>query len=786
MRRFTAIGDCSSRAGSAALLAFLFLGGPVCGQQIRFGFLGQPSQVELTPPHVDAISGTARARLEQAQALAASRNWGEAIDIFRELSADKTERVVALDGNRYVDLRTFCHLQIARFPAEGLAAYRRRVDAAAEQSYRDGIASRDESLLRKLVDEWLCSSWGDDALLALGELALERADYASARRDWRQISPLLRSPDGLPTWLALRGIDLNTKWPEVERLWQSRTLPADWLAYPDTQLDLADIRARLALVSIRAGELDRAELELTALRKLHPSAAGPFGGQKDVYATALARLLSAARQWRPVPATPDWPTFAGSPARAKTAAPLDALLLPVWKEPIALSPPKYVRSVRFMQGGADGRQNTRDQPDSIARESQRPLSCYPIVVGRYVLFADGSGIRAADLATGRAAITADGFLYRPDSAQQPGDEPLLAGFGGVAHGVPRLTLNVADGVLYSRVGNLATSRAQPEQPSAANRIIGLDIERDGLLTFQSPRGEASWSYDGTPVCDGRHVFVAMRRSDVTPRAAVACFDAATGIQQWRTSVGAADTPAGGEGDEITHNLLTLVENRVYFNTNLGLVAAIDADTGAIRWITRYQRRTGKTFASSAAGPLHFDRGPSPCVYQNGLLIVAPSDTPAILALDADTGKPVWQQNQLPDALNLLGVVGNKLIVGGDWIASVDLPSGKTDWIWPESDRAGIRGMGRGVVAGNEIFWPSRNEIYVLDVKTGGQTRPPIKLAPLSGGANLVAVQGRLIVAGYDQLFVLGPPDSRAPEPPERAGAQAAPRTGRLNDQSDLK
>ena len=48
----------------------------------------------------------------------------------------------------------------------------------------------------RVVDELFCSTWGDDALLALGELALERADYAAARRSWEQISPLLRDPIG--------------------------------------------------------------------------------------------------------------------------------------------------------------------------------------------------------------------------------------------------------------------------------------------------------------------------------------------------------------------------------------------------------------------------------------------------------------------------------------------------------------------------------------------------------------------------------------------------------------
>src|SRR4029079_3112679 len=105
----------------------------------------------------------------------------------------------------------------------------------------------------------------------------------------------------------------------------------------------------------------------------------------------------------------------------------------------------------------------------------------------------------------------------------------------------------------------------------------------------------------------------------------------------------------------------------------------------------------------------------------------------------------------------------------------DISSGHMDWAWPESDRAGIRGMGRGVIAGSEIFWPTRNEILAIDPKTGAQTRPPISLSPLVGGANLIASQGRLIVAGFDKLMVLGPPAAQTPKPVDAA------RTGRLSN-----
>jgi outer membrane protein assembly factor BamB len=758
----------------AVIIGLLISASVAHAQQIPFGFLMQPTQVELTAPHVDVIPGATAARLEQARQLAAARNWDEAVDIYRELAVGKSDRVVALDSNRYVSLRTYCHLQIARLPAEGLAAYRRRVDAAAEQMYREGIASRDERLLGRVDDEWFCSSWGDDALLSLGELALERGDYASARRAWEQISPLLCAPNGTPMWSALRGIDLNSKWPEVERRWQTRQKPADWLAYPDTQLDLAEVRARLALTSIRAGELERAALELEVFRHLHPHAAGQLGGQKENLVTALERLMSSAREWPAEPVAIDWPTFAGSLTRSTIAAPLGAVLVPAWKEPIVLSPPKYVRSVRLVQGGTGGDGAVNGDPDAAVREFQRPLSCYPIVVGGAVVFADGVGIHAADLVTGRPAITSNGLLYRNESAEERGGQVPLGATGGVAHGVPRLTLDATDGTVYARVGTLATSRAQATQATASDRIIGLDLHREGLLTFQSPREDGAWAFDGTPVSDGRHVFVAMRHSEITPRAYVACFDAATGVQQWRTPIGAADTIVGGAADEISHNLLTLLENRIYLNTNLGLAAALDAETGDICWISVYDRYIGKTFVLGSAVPLHFDRDPSPCVYCDGLLFVAPSDAPTIFALDANTGKTIWQQNQLPHALHLLGVAGKHLIASGEMISALDISSGHVDWTWPESDRAGIRGMGRGVVAGNEIFWPTRSEILVIDAKTGGQTRPPISLSPLAGGANLAVSQGRLVVAGYDKLMVFGSPSGAAPKSVDAA------RTGRLN------
>jgi putative pyrroloquinoline-quinone binding quinoprotein len=733
-------------AAVGALVVARYVAGQQPGLLI---FSGRAPQIELTEPQINKISGALASRLEQARALAAAKNWDEAVDIYRDLATEKTDRVVSLAPDRYVSLRTYCNIQLSRIPAEGLTAYRRRVDALAERWCREGLKNRDVALLSRVANEFFCSSWGDDALAALGELALELADYDTARHAWEQLSPQLRDPTGRSTWLALRGIDLNAHWQEVEGRWTTRDSSPDWLAYPDTTFDLAEIRAWLVLVSIRAGELDRASLELDVFRRMHPNATGRLAGQTGPLVPALDKLLTAAREWKPSAPSVDWPTFAGSQTRTHSAAALPQILLPVWERPIEIKPPIFVRRTIVAPGVRT--------PAATIRESDQPLSCYPVSVDGTVLFSDAAGIHAVRASDGKPTITPDGIVYREESTgdeRQEGALPLAA-LAGVAHGVPRLTLNVVNWIVYGRAGDFATSHAAAQRASG-DRIVGLDLNREGLLTLRLRPEDAGWSFDGTPVCDGTQLYVAMRHSGATPTAAVACYDITTGNELWRTSVGSADTPAGSIGDEITHNLLTLAGDRIYFNTNLGLIASLDAANGEICWLAKYDRATGAPLIPGTNLPLHFDRDPSPCVYSNGLIIVAPSDTAEVFALVADTGKTIWRTKQLSDATQLLGVAGDRLIASGNRLSAVDVYTGNLLWRWPESETAGIRGMGRGLVAGDEVYWPTRNEIYVLDATTGARRRPPIALQNVSDvGANLAVCGNNLIVAGYDKLQAYG-------------------------------
>ena len=148
------------------------------------------SQFELA----DAVNSTRSTtpfwpNWERAKALLADRQWDEAVEILRQLAESSDGKLLGVTNRRYVSLREWCQLQLAALPPEALKLYRARVDPVAQKWYEQGIAERNRTLLQNVVEQAFASSYGDEALMALGEMALESGDYAAARWHWERILP---------------------------------------------------------------------------------------------------------------------------------------------------------------------------------------------------------------------------------------------------------------------------------------------------------------------------------------------------------------------------------------------------------------------------------------------------------------------------------------------------------------------------------------------------------------------------------------------------------------------
>ena len=209
-------------------------------------------------------------------------------------------------------------------------------------------------------------------------------------------------------------------------------------------------------------------------------------------------------------------------------------------------------------------------------------------------------------------------------------------------GVPRFTMTAHGGRSYaawdrkSQAGQWNRSMVAV----AVNWSVSTSSRRDASCwTIPDPnrkpgQDDEKWAFEGSP--RGRR-----DATSTSPCATATCgrkFTSPASTPRPASAAGArwfaaAETPGGGQTDEITHNLLTLDEGTLYYNTNLGAVGAVSARDGHLQWISTYPRAKRLTRpARQAHGPflsrLESLRLPS------RPLLVAPADSESILAFDA--------------------------------------------------------------------------------------------------------------------------------------------------------
>ena len=669
----------------------------------------------------DRADGSVLKALDQAKAYLADKQWNEGIGALVRLMESAGAKLVGVTESRYVPVRACCQLQLLSLPPEALAIYRRRIDPQAKRLYEDGVAARDPRRLLELLDQALASSWADNALDALGEMALESGDYAAARSFWERIVPHPQ-PAGAPR-----------TWPGVS----------------DTDLDLAAVRARLVLVSILEGSQDRARDELGQLAQLHRNARGWFAGHETSYVEALSALAAESARWPRKLSSDDWTTLAGSPTRNKIAPKASGVGGVVWRVPL-----------RMANEDAKPVWGQFRPPARVAEDARDPLASFPVVAGgRVFVNRQNREILALDLQTGRPAWgQPSAVIFRDEIPGEAADTPyLIEGLG-----VRRFSLTVSGDRLYAKMGSTVTSRPR-EGPNAAGDgyLVCLDLAAQGRLVWKTSP-QPGWAFEGAPVADAANVYVAMRRSEVQPQAYVACFDAESGQLRWRQFVCGADTPSRGSIPEITYNLVTLHRDTLYLNTNLGGVAALNTRDGQLQWLTLYPRAVKGDLGKP--GP-YTCRDLTPCLYDRGTLLVAPADSRSLLAIDAATGQILWQSGpEVDDVVHLLGVSGENLIASGNriyWIGLKPPEQGRVTHVWPDGDET--LGYGRGILAGDCVWWPTREKIYQFD-QTSVRLKKAIELLPrgITGG-NLLVAGGRMLIASPQELVALGEtPPARVP------------------------
>jgi len=657
--------------------------------------------------------------LETAREHLAGQRSDEVVPLLQQQIETQGDSIVPVETGRYLNTAAACHLLLAALPPEGLAIYRQRVDPQARDLFREGQERLDERPLQRIVTNLLCSSYGDDALWLLGELAFERGAFDQARQHWELLVPPVTNPDS----------DMLS--------------PSRHLTFPDPQFAPAEVRFRLILCSLFERDAVRAERELAVFERLHAGELTTVAGTKTGMVDWLRRELQTLQR-----------EAIARAGRVSSDVEVPDLAAVLWSRTLPenrfLGP-----SLRLTTGGS------------------RPLATYPLVHEDTVFVAGSDSIFAFDLRSGQPKWSANGsdsgeiFTNTLDRPWRP-HMPLA--------GVAAYTMTLSDGRLYARTGPPLLRRSRNEG-NAFSEIIGLDIaSRQGELVFHvtsnvlDPDAESpeatNWTFEGTPVVADGRVYASLRQGSPEDQVFAVCFDAETSRLNWSRRVCSSLRNIPDHFNETGHRQLTLADGRLFLATDSGAIAALEARTGRLLWIVTYPGLAEETPAEMSDPRRH---GLSVCLHHQGVVYAAPADSSQLFALDAATGEAVWVQPAPERILHLLGVAEGRLIVCGASLWALNAQNGEL--AWPERrvgfNDAGSAGFGRGVLTSRHVYWPLHDGLLQVDHRTG-QIVDRIELREAFGqtGGHLLIANGILLIAQTDRLVALGPEPKEPETPPQ--------------------
>lgn len=483
----------------------------------------------------------------------------------RESEGDAAPYVRAVHGTAtYEGAWLVARHRVQSLGEAGLAAYAREYGPTADGMLARALARRDEALLDRLARRFLGLPAGRRAALLLVDLALERGDE-----------------DGALGWLQdLEDLEAVSSEP-LETL-------APWKA--------ARVDRQALLLAKDAASREAVATTLAAID------AGD-GAAIDAIPGALLRRPEPPRVWL---------TTGGDATRAAVPEALGGRL-----------------TLRWFRGQAD-LEHLADSADPRRRDHDRPSLWLPpraVANEKHLFVSDGEALHIYDLATG-APVLEDPELGMYPGARSDGigtDTPedrrirfgLLEGHTLTLHRVnhfpwvpprQRRTFDLGPGWLV-----LAAVPDGSDWSWERSRRAGRDARDDHIQAFHWNGKELVrlWRVGGTAPASGRGGLPYDTRLYGAPviyrgrmwvggvRAAKATqdrwegwlysFDPHTGRVVTSTHLGTGTPMRTGRMDEVIPTSPAAAHGRVVIGTALGIVAAVDAADGRIRWAHRYNR-----------------------------------------------------------------------------------------------------------------------------------------------------------------------------------------------------
>lgn len=720
------------RALATAVLALALGGGASGAARAAAAAPGRPGAQDGGGFHVYDTQVVRNAVLQVEEHLANGRD-SEALAVLQELLEDHATAVLALETPRaargqvesvtYVGVGSWALDLLRSLPEATLQLYRERHRAESEAALAEALAAAQAGGFAPLVAvarRWPVTAAAGRAWIAMGDLLVERGEVEAARAAWMRALPALEPAlaQALPRAIARPAGD-------AEGAEDAAGEPAEELALegPPPAPSLSEDQV-LAWLEARADRQPWSGLRarLGAVASLPP--APPTSGR--------SALGGEDPTGRPFGQQPEgWPVELNLPRDPYWQSPASRRVFPVRAgQRLLVSTGRQLWCVTAETGELLWRQGTSAFGEDLPSWSEVERS-----------------IRGME--TFREAIDIDEGFVAPASD------------GAVALAAFQLPLEVESQQDYNE---LEIIKVLPER-----RLAAFDLELGTLLWHHAPARD--WDGDSgsfaerftvvsPPVIHAGRAIVQCARTRGRIELHVAAFDLGTGELAWSTPVitGQRQLNMFGrmEQEFVAPPVVCSPEGRAFVLTQLGVVACLDAFSGAPLWEASYEQVPLTAGRWRRAGTLASVWRNGPPVLHEDAVLAAPFDCPHLMALDAATGEVRWSMRQTRLCLaadptgrtrevnQLLGVREGLLVLGGERVAAFEAASdslarqapSRLAWAFPPvgADALPSRWLPAPVLSGRSVLVPDERELVELDLVTG--RRLALLPWPVSDGRRL--------------------------------------------------
>jgi len=690
--------------------------------------------------------------LRTAQEHIKAGQYAPAIKVLQALIRKRDSGVVSTgDGRQFVSLWLTANQVIGSMPAAGLRHYRTLHDPPAGQLYTRAVAVSDTAGLRRIVHEYLHSSYGVKALEALGTIYFDRGRFFRAARAWRQ--SIMLDPKGQDKALML---------------------------------------AKIATAYHLGGDGDATREVVHQISTDHPGAEAVLGGKKQKIADFLAKVRTLA----PLARTPRgsskgaWSGLAGAADGLTIMDSSDVVLMPRWRRPTELSkptldlpadmvalkqdlsPPNNPHSSQQRVTAAvvrNGHIHVTTRYSNRTSQFRCPPTLYPVVADELVICRTDQAVTAYDAFTGEKKWDSEAFPMYRNMAAISARSNVYYGYYGMKIGDRGWnTVTVAEGKVF------ALGQFRPPMHSSAissaMRAHARDKKRLALLADSSTLaamslkgGKKLWEighgaggsddilraskFISTPTYHRSRLYVL---ATYVESYYLFCLDPSTGEMLWKAAVSQAPAITSRYGP-ITSYILergsgpAVSDGQVFVTTNAGVIAAFDGETGKTLWAHQYPSDVAYTrsYSSSTAQSVFYPA--NPVIVTRGQVICLPGDSNKVIALSVEDGSLSWETDR--KAQRYLAAVDESRILlsaPGQLVLATAKRAAKRQ-LYPLAGVEDKGIMGRAAVTATEAVSSGQARLWRLNLADYHSETADLGH---SGGllGNLVSTEGKLIAA----------------------------------------